>query len=121
MTRKQRPVKISQSISRRLMAVLDELNLSMSAASRAMNYQTSATLHSIKAGKTLPDVSKLAELARHYSVNLHWLITGEGHRFVLAEGADLGARSKIDFDIINNTMKLNQASKQALLVLLAEK
>lgn len=103
------------------MAVLDELGLTMSAASRAMNYQTSATLHAIKAGRTLPDVARLSELSRQYSINLHWLITGDGDRFVLSEEAGGRKKSKIDIDIINNTMKLNDASKQALLVLLARK
>jgi hypothetical protein len=103
------------------MDVLEELDLSMSAASRAMNYQTPATMHSIRAGRTLPDVARLSELARQYSINLHWLITGDGDRFVMPEGSNNRTKSKIDVDIINNTLKLNQESKQALLVLLAGK
>jgi transcriptional regulator with XRE-family HTH domain len=121
MARRQRPAKVSQSISHRLIAVLEELGLSMSAASRAMNYQTSATLHAIRAGKTLPDVARLSELAAQYSVNLHWLITGEGDRFVIPENLKNQAKSKMDVDIINNTLRLSDASKQALLVLLTER
>lgn len=100
------------------MSVLEELGLSMAAAARAMNYQTSATLHSIRAGKVLPDVARLSEFAKLYSVNLHWLITGEGDRFALSRDSLSMIKTKKDVDIINIALRLDNPSKDALLVLL---
>jgi hypothetical protein len=97
---------------------MDELDLSLSAASRALNYKNSSTLHAVRAGKVLPDISRLTTLAKKHSVNLHWLITGEGERYFSAGVPAIASQSKIDVDIINKALQLPDAKKRALLVLL---
>ncbi|MPW21765.1 hypothetical protein BN2476_1340016 [Paraburkholderia piptadeniae] len=97
---------------------MDELDLSMSAASRALNYKNSSTMHAVRAGKVLPDISRLTMLAKKHAVNLHWLITGEGERYFSAGLPASASQSKIDVDIINKALQLSEAKKRALLVLL---
>ncbi|WP_124076887.1 hypothetical protein [Burkholderia gladioli] len=109
---------MSQAVSKRLVAVMDELDLSLSAASRALNYKNSSTMHAVRAGRVLPDISRLTTLAEKHSVNLHWLITGEGERYFYEGLPCTSSRSKIDVDIINKALQLPEAKKRALLVLL---
>jgi hypothetical protein len=125
MSRTQRPVEAAQQISKRLVSLLtDDLNMTLSDASRAMGYATPATLQSVKNGKTLPDAARLAafatKLARETGceVNLHWLLTGRDGPFLQAMRPRPGA-SKLDVDIIDKAMKLDAAAKRALLVLLS--
>lgn len=118
MPRTQRSPTVSRAVSKRLVAVMEELDLSMSAASRALNYKNSSTMHAIRAGKVLPDISRLTTLAKKHAVNLHWLITGEGERYLSAKPSSVASQSKIDVDIINKALQLPEAKKRALLVLL---
>ncbi len=92
--------------------------MSLSDASRALNYKNSSTLHAVRAGRVLPDISRLTTLAKEHAVNLHWLITGEGARFFTAGLPLAASQSKIDVDIINIALRLPEAKKRALLVLL---
>jgi hypothetical protein len=97
---------------------MEDLNLSLTAASRALNYKNSSTMHAVRAGRVLPDISRLTTLAKEHAVNLHWLITGEGERYITAGVPAEASQSKIDVDIINKTLQLPEAKKRALLVLL---
>jgi hypothetical protein len=124
MSRTQRPAEAAQQISSRLLSLLtDDLNMTLSDASRAMGYATPATLHSVKQGKTLPDAARLAAFAIRFAqetgceVNLHWLLTGRDGPF-LDELRSKRTVSKLDIDIIDRAMKLDVAAKRALLVLL---
>lgn len=51
---------------------------------RALGYANSSTVHSVAKGETLPDFVRVAEHqgalqdARGRSLNLHWVITGQG-------------------------------------------
>ncbi len=118
MSRTQRSPSVSRAVSERLVAVIEELDLSLSAASRALSYKNSSTMHAVRAGKVLPDIARLSTLASKHSVNLHWLITGEGERYNLPGMPVSTSRSKIDIDIINKIIQLPEAKKRALLVLL---
>jgi hypothetical protein len=97
---------------------MEELGLSLSSASRALNYKNSSTMHAVRSGKVLPDISRLTTLAEEHAVNLHWLITGEGQRYITPEPSSNVATSKIDVDIINRALQLSEAKKRALLILL---
>ena len=124
MSRTQRPVEAAKQISKRLVSLLtDDLNMTLSDASRAMGYATPATLQSVKNGKTLPDAARLGAFATRYAketgceVNLHWLLTGR-HSPFLPDTAPRSPISKLDVDIINKAMMLDVPAKRALLVLL---
>ena len=124
MSRTQRPVEAAQQISSRLLSLLtDDLNMTLSDASRAMGYATPATLPSVKKGRTLPDAARLGAFATKFAqetgreINLHWLLTGRDGPF-LGEPRPRRTASKLDIDIINTAMKLDVAAKRALLVLL---
>jgi len=124
MSRTQRPADAAQQISRRLLSLLtDDLNMTLSDASRAMGYATPATLQSVKKGKTLPDAARLSAFATKFAqetgceVNLHWLLTGRDGPF-LEDQRPRRTASKLDIDIIDRAMKLDVAAKRALLVLL---
>jgi len=124
MSRTQRPAEAAQQISKRLVTLLtDDLNMTLSDASRAMGYATPATLQSVKQGKTLPDAARLGAFATKFAletgheVNLHWLLTGRDGPF-LQEARTRRAGSKLDIDIIDKAMKLDVTAKRALLVLL---
>jgi hypothetical protein len=97
---------------------MEELDLSLSEVSRALNYKNSSTLHAVRSGKALPDITRLTTLAKEHAINLHWLITGEGARFFSVEQSAHTSQSKIDVDIIKETLRLPEAKKRALLVLL---
>ncbi len=118
MPRTQRSPTVSQAVAKRLVAVMEELDLSLSDASRALNYKNSSTLHAVRAGRVLPDISRLTTLAEEHAVNLHWLITGEGARFFTASLPVAAPQSTIDVDLIKHILKLPEAKKRALLVLL---
>ena len=118
MPRTQRSPTVSRAVSKRFVAVMEELELSLTAASQALNYKNSSTMHAICAGKVLPDISRLTTLAREYAINLHWLITGEGERYFTAGLPAAASQSKMNIDIINKILQLPEAKKRALLVLL---
>ncbi len=118
MSRTQRPPTVSRAVSKRLVTVMKELDLSLSDASRVLNYKNSSTMHAVRAGKVLPDISRLTTLAKEHAVNLHWLITGEGERFFTSASPSDISQSKINVDIINKALQLTEAKKRALLILL---
>ena len=124
MSRTQRPAEAAHQISKRLVSLLtDDLNMTLSDASRAMGYATPATLQSVKRGKTLPDAARLGAFVTKFAqetgreVNLHWLLTGRDEPF-LQETRPRRSASKLDVDIIDKAMKLDVSAKRALLVLL---
>ena len=127
MSRIQRPAGVTLEIGHRLIALLtDDLGMTIAEASRRMAYSTPSTLQSVKAGRNLPDAARLGAFAMHYAketgreINLHWLLTGRGDRF-LASGLATTSGSRLDVDIINTTLCLDEPSKRALLVLLSNR
>jgi len=122
MARMQRSKAAAKEISRRLLHALQkDLGLTLSEASEALGYATSATLHAVKNARSLPDATRLAKFASHQidatgrTINLHWLLTGQGDKFFVAEQRPA---NNLDVDIMNSTMRLDTAAKEALLVLL---
>lgn len=127
MPRTQRPVGATREISRRFIALLtEELGMTISEASRRMDYATPSMLQSVKAGRTLPDAARLSAFALQYAeesgreINLHWLLTGRGDRFLATTLVAQGG-SRLDVDIINTTLQLGSPAKRALLVLLNDR
>ncbi len=123
MSRTQRPAEAARQISKRLVSLLtDDLNMTLSDASRAMGYATPATLQSVKKGKTLPDAARLGAFATKFAqetgreVNLHWLLTGRDGPFLQEMRS---SSSRLDIDIIDKALKLDVTAKRALLVLLS--
>lgn len=118
----QRSKTATKEISRRLLHALQkDLGLTLSEAADALGYATSATLHAVRNGRTLPDAARLAKFASQQvdatgrTINLHWLLTGQGEKFFVDSPKPV---SDIDIDIINSAMRLDASTKQALLVLL---
>lgn len=89
MARQQRSNKAVSDIARRFIAAAQE-HLGMAPADlwRALGYANPSTLHSVTKGVTLPDFVRLAEHqadmcdAKGRSLNLHWVITGQGSPIV---------------------------------------
>lgn len=127
MARTQRSNSKAREISKRFLEVLQvELGLSLSDAARMMGYKGQATLQSIRAGKALPDAVRLSNFVKQFAsqngktINLHWMLTGFGPKFLDASQALNKDCSAIDSDIINTSMQLSNHAKGALLTLLRE-
>ena len=95
MARQQRSNKAVSEIARRFIAAAQE-HLGMAPADlwRALGYANPSTVHSVAKGVTLPDFVRLAEHqadmrdAQGRSLNLHWVITGQGSPVVELGHAD---------------------------------
>lgn len=118
----QRSKSATKEISRRLLYALQEdFGLTISEASEALGYATSSTLHAVKNGRVLPDTARLANFASQQidatgrTINLHWLLTGQGDKFFVTGQKP---SNSLDVDIMKSTMQLDTSAKQALLVLL---
>lgn len=125
MARTQRPEAAARAISKRLLTTLQEqLGMTMTEASVALGYSNPSTLHAVKSGRVLPDAARLARFATKQlagtgrTVNLHWLLTGHGDQFIQPLGISSSGRPRLDVDVINSTMRLDDAGKKALLLLL---
>ena len=85
MARQQRSGKAVSDIARRFITAAQEhLGLAPADLWRALGYANSSTVHSVTKGETLPDFVRIAEHqadmrdAQGRSLNLHWVITGQG-------------------------------------------
>lgn len=127
MARTQRPKnQFTTQIGTRLIdALLQNFGLSMTQAATALGYANATTLHKIRSGKALPDPSRLAKFAREQSLipkqtlNLHWILTGQGNPLIDRKGPKTSGKklSSIDIDIINSLSQLDPQIKQAVRVL----
>ena len=130
MARTQRPRnRQTQGIGTRLISTLaDDFGLTMTEAAKELGYANATTLHKIKRGLALPDPERLASFAQKQkliigsTMNLHWVLTGQGASLVergrnnLKDGRH---ESAIDDDIINKLAGLEPQVKRALLVLVS--
>src|SRR5579859_759203 len=84
--RRKRSQRVMREIGSRLCEALnEELHLSDGAASRLLGYSSRSMLSNVRAGRTLPDVTRLWMLSELRTrpgkqVDLHWILTGEGAR-----------------------------------------
>ncbi|UKI08824.1 MULTISPECIES: hypothetical protein [Variovorax] len=93
MTRPKKDTQILAGMCARLVAVIDQLELSDSKLSKHLGYSNQTTLAKARRGETFPDVERLSRLAalkvRGAHANLHWIITGRGSPFLPGvDGAD---------------------------------
>jgi len=89
MSRQQRSEQAVADIATRFIAAAQEhLGITPSDLWRVLGYANASTVQSVRRGKSLPDFVRIAE---HYSsmrdqharsLNLHWVITGEGNPMV---------------------------------------
>lgn len=133
MSRNQRNNKsIKDAIAERFVdAIENGMGISVSEASRLLNYANPSTLSAVKNRRTLPDFTRLSEHsdrlvnARGYTLNMHWLLTAQGDPFVPVESQE---RSPVDVrkrrasinDIMIIILSLDDAQREALLSFLHE-
>jgi hypothetical protein len=124
MSKTQRPLSQAREIGGRLLAVLqDDLGLTLTQAAAALGYTNASTLHRMRRGEALPDPARLGRFATQRlagsgrAVNLHWVLTGTGRRFVREKAVPLQAGT-VEIDIINYVRRLDPSAKRALLTLL---
>lgn len=89
MARQQRSDKaVADIASRFITAAQEHLGLAPADLWRTLGYANSSTLHSVSKGQNLPDFVRIAEHqadmrdAQGRSLNLHWVITGQGNPVV---------------------------------------
>ena len=128
MARTQRPIALTRGISQRLLFTLQQdLGLTMTEAAHALGYSNPSTLHAVRHGKVLPDAGRLAQFASRHTdplgrtVNLHWLLTGEGERFLSSADKPIEENSNVEVDFMNLVRRMDTASKEALVVLLSRR
>ena len=71
-------------IGERLKMMRNALQLKQTEMAKAMELNPSA-ISQMESGRTKPSLETLAEIAKRYQVDLHWLITGQGQMFNKAE------------------------------------
>lgn len=127
MARTQRPADThAEKIGQRLIQALTKnFGLTMTQASNHLGYANPTTLHKIRRGMALPDPGRLAKFAREQSINrgqtlnLHWILTGQGVPMIdrrKQPASDRGVGTEDD-DIINSLRRLDPEFKQAVRVL----
>jgi hypothetical protein len=125
MPRRARPVRSLQPICDRLVEILqNDLSMSLLQVSEELQYANQTVITQVKNGKTFPDVVRLSEfVGRLYlrtgkTVNLHWILTGEGSRFLgpLMDGQTSGSQEELA--IIKTYRNLDPRKRHALQVLL---
>lgn len=97
---------------------------------RALGYANSSTVHSVSKGETLPDFVRIAEHqsamrdAQGRSLNLHWVITGQGSPVV--ESSRTGrvrsatAKETEENDIIVKLRRMKPSRRASLVKFLKE-
>lgn len=133
MSRHQRNNKsIKDAIAKRFVDAIEKgMGISVSEASRLLNYANPSTLSAVKNQRSLPDFARLSEFhdqlvnARGHTLNMHWLLTAEGDPFVPPgpqESSSTSQRrrqSEID-DILILILSLDDSQRSALLEFLGE-
>jgi transcriptional regulator with XRE-family HTH domain len=83
--RSKRPRALTRKIAARFCESIERhLVLSDKEAAKALGYASTSMLSSLRNGTTLPDPERLLRLAAlrtptNEQIDLHWLLTGEGH------------------------------------------
>lgn len=112
-------------------AIENGMCISVSEASRLLNYANPSTLSAVKSRRTLPDFTRLSEHsdqlvnAQGHTLNMHWLLTAQGDPFVPVEpqerpSADVRKHWAHIDDILIIILSLDDAQRKALLNLLHE-
>ena len=127
MPRQQRSKIITEIIASRFIeGVRLHLGKDLSTLSESLGYANSTTVHAFKNGKALPDFVRLSEHtaelkdSKGRSLNLHWVITGEGDPVIQKIKNRKKKFSAIDNDIINNILEMKSGTKTALSTLLQD-
>jgi len=126
MARQQRSEKAVADIAQRFITAAQEhLGLAPADLWRALGYANSSTVHSVTKGETLPDFVRIAEHqadmrdARGRSLNLHWVITGQGSP-VVVPGRVGRTRSATSIEVDENDIIIKlrrmKPSRRAMLV-----
>jgi hypothetical protein len=131
MPRQQRSKQAVADIATRFItAAQKHLGMAPSDLWRILGYVNSSTMHSVCKGKVLPDFVRIAEHqaamrdARGRSLNLHWVITGQGspvveagrrNRLPSAAGKDL-----VENDIIVRFRRMKPSKRAALMKFVKE-
>lgn len=93
------------------------LGLSLSEASRRLEYKNPSTLYAARDGETIPHPEKLLKMVDLFreitgeELDLHWLLTGKGDALY---GNRLPEMFASDYDIIMKIVKLDPIRKSAL-------
>jgi hypothetical protein len=131
MPRQRRSDKAVADIAKRFITAAQEhLGLAPGDLWRALGYANSSTVHSVTKGETLPDFVRIAEHqgamrdARGRSLNLHWVITGQGSP-VVGLGRVGGARrastkEAAENDIIVKLRRMKPSRRATLVKFLDE-
>lgn len=131
MSRQQRSDKAVADIARRFITAAQEhLGLSPADLWRALGYANSSTVHSVKKGETLPDFVRIAEHqavmrdAQGRSLNLHWVITGQGSPVVESSRASrvrsATTKETEENDIIVKLRRMKPSRRASLVKFLKE-
>ncbi|MBI2768968.1 MAG: hypothetical protein HYX47_05070 [Burkholderiales bacterium] len=131
MPRQQRSDKAVAEIAKRFITAAQEhLGLAPADLWRALGYANSSTVHSVTKGETLPDFVRIAEHqaymrdARGRSLNLHWVITGQGSPVVEPGQAGrvgrASAKESAENDIIVKLRRMKPSRRATLVKFLDE-
>lgn len=131
MPRQQRSDEAVAAIAKRFITAAQEhLGLAPADLWRALGYANSSTMHSVSKGETLPDFVRIAEHqadmrdARGRALNLHWVITGQGHPVVepgkLGRARRAGAKESAENDIIVKLRRMKPSRRATLVKFLNE-
>lgn len=131
MPRQQRSEQAVADIAARfIQAAQDHLGMAPSDLWRALGYANSSTVQSVRKGTALPDFVRIAEHqaemrdARGRSLNLHWVITGQGSPIVEGEQARKGrgphANQAAENDIIVRLRRMKPSKRATLMKFLNE-
>lgn len=130
MPRQQRSNKTVAEIANRFMSAMEKhLGLAPTQLWRLLGYSNPSTLQAVRRGSVLPDFVRVAQHkellrdSRGLSLNLHWVITGEGAPLLEKIQQPLQKKSKIevlDDDIIIMMRCMKPGKKAALKKFLAE-
>jgi hypothetical protein len=114
-----------EKICRRLLSTLqDNFEMSLATISSALEYSNGSTVTRIKRGTVIPDPLRLARFAARLgeengrTINLHWVLTGEGMPVIPHGGAKTASPSSADYDFIKLYSTLAESQKSALVTLL---
>lgn len=98
--------------------------MSLASVSSALEYSNGSTVTRIKRGTVIPDPLRLARFAARLgekngrTINLHWVLTGEGMPIIPHGASGAAAPSSADYDFIKLYSGLAASQKSALITLL---
>ncbi|MFO7896132.1 MAG: S24 family peptidase [Candidatus Cloacimonadales bacterium] len=87
------------SLGKRLNQILQELEMTQTALSKALNISNVVINRYVK-DKTTPDYNFLNKLASSYNININWLITGEGSAFMSDRLREINDRQYCEMPIL---------------------